>query len=63
MTNTIEITEPHGYLRDSDGKVVIKFGNWNTGIHNVPDNVVSVDYVPGPAAHTEDVADKYKEVP
>jgi hypothetical protein len=55
------IDKPHGYLRDADGLVVLRFGNWKTDInHQVPDVVESVDYVDDPTAHTEQVADEYK---
>ena len=53
------INQPHGYLRDSDGRVVLRFGNWSTGSHDVPDAVDSVDYVGGPAAHDEPVHWRY----
>ena len=56
----ITIENPHGYLRDDEGRVVIRFGNWETGEHQVPDVVSSVDYVDGPADHDEQVADRYK---
>jgi hypothetical protein len=57
------IEQPHGYLRDADGLVVLRFGNWETGQHNVADVVESVDYVKGPNSHTEPVAEKYKTDP
>jgi hypothetical protein len=53
------IDQPHGYLRDSNGDIVIRFANWRVGNHDVPDVVDSVDYVSGPSAHDETVANKY----
>jgi len=58
----IEITQPHGYFRDSNGEVVQRFGNFETGTHTVPDAVDSVEYVSGPTAHTEPVARTYQRV-
>lgn len=58
--NEITITQPHGVLLDGDGLVVVKFGRWETGQHQVPDSVQSVEYVDGPTAHKRDVADKYR---
>jgi len=58
----IEITQPHGYLRDSNGEVVQQFGNFEIGTHTVPDVVDNVKYVGGPAAHTEPVARTYQSV-
>ena len=58
----IEITQPHGYLRDSNGAVVQRFGNFETGTHSVPDVVDSVEYVSGPTAHTEPIARTYRRV-
>ena len=55
----MNIEQPHGYLRDRDGKVVLRFGDWETGEHNVPDVVDSVEYVDGPKAHDEPVHDDY----
>jgi hypothetical protein len=57
------IEQPHGYLRDEDRLVVLRFANWETGDHNVADVVASVDYVDGPSSHTEQVADRYKTDP
>lgn len=59
----IEIQEPHGYLRDANGRVVTRFANWRLGTHNVPDSVESVEYVNGSNAHNESVADAYREQP
>ena len=60
---TITIESQHGYLRDSNGDVIVRFGNWETGNHSVLDAVASVDYVDSPNAHTETVADKYDSRP
>ena len=56
----IEISEPHGYLLDSDGKVVQRFANWSVGYHAVPDVVESVEYVDGPADHDRSVHEDYR---
>jgi len=56
----MHIEQPHGYLRDSDGLVVVRFGNWKIGDHQVPDAVKTVDYVDSPIAHQEPVAEKYR---
>jgi len=55
----IEISKPNGYLLDSDGNVVVRFGNWEVGEHTVPDTVESVEYVDGPNTHNKPVADQY----
>jgi len=62
MSKELSIDEPHGYLKDADGNVVMRFGNWNVGTHSVPDAVESVEYVDGPNAHTEPFHDDYKTV-
>ena len=54
------INQPHGYLLDSDGRVVLRFANWSTGDHQVPEVVKTVDYVDGPNAHEKDMHDYYK---
>jgi len=59
----MKIEQPHGYLKDADGEVVVRFGSWKTGEHAVPDAVESVEYVDGPDSHTEPVADEYKDQP
>lgn len=56
----IEIEQPHGYLKDDDGHVILRFANWSIGDHQVPDATESAEYVDGPNAHTESVAEKYK---
>ncbi|UBF23477.1 hypothetical protein HRTV-28_gp39 [Halorubrum tailed virus 28] len=56
----MRIEQPHGYLRDSDGRVVLRFANWSVGTHPVPNDVESVDYVDGASAHSDPVADRYK---
>lgn len=56
---TINIESPHGCLKDADGRVVLRFGNWSTGSHDVPDAVETVDYVDGAAAHSEAVHWRY----
>lgn len=59
----ITITEPHGYLFDSEGRVCVRFGEWPVGKVEVPDYVDarrSPEYVDGPAAHDKQVADKYR---
>jgi hypothetical protein len=56
------IDQPHGYLRDANGDVVIRFAEWSVGEHDVPDTVDSVEYVGGPTSHTEGVADEYLPV-
>jgi hypothetical protein len=53
------IEQPHGYLLDADGHVVRRFGNWETGEHNVPNAVTSVEYVDGPTDHTREVHGDY----
>jgi len=57
----MQIEQPHGYLLDAEGRVVDKFGNWKTGDHDVPDSVVNVEYVDGPAAHEKAINDVYQE--
>ena len=56
----VDIQSPNGYLMDSDGNVCLKFGNWKTTTHTVPDYVESVEYVEGPKDHGVTVHDKYK---
>jgi len=54
------IEQPHGYLLDDDGRVVIRFANWQVGDHAVPEHIVDVDYVGGSNAHTKNVHSDYK---
>jgi len=61
MTKTIGITEPHGYLLDSDGKVVDRFGDLETGKIEVQEAVDSVEYIDTPAGHTKSVHSDYIE--
>ena len=56
----IEIEKPHGYLKDSEGKIVVRFGNWNVGSHQVPDVVNSVEYVDGPNSHDKQIHEDYQ---
>lgn len=56
----IQIEAPNGYLLDSSGDVVTRFGQWRIGQHQVRDAVDSVEYVDGPTAHTKPVAEKYR---
>jgi hypothetical protein len=57
------IEQPHGYLLDADGNVVDRFGNWETGEHDVPDSVEAVEYVSGAAAHSKPIAEKDQTEP
>ena len=59
----MNIEHPHGYLKDSEGRVVIRFSNWTVGIHKVPNSVESVEYVDGSGDHEEPVHDEYRDVP
>ena len=59
----VDIQQPHGYLLDSEGRVVIRFGNWSLGERDVPDPVESIEYVDGPAAHTLQVDWRYSVAP
>ncbi|AFH22627.1 hypothetical protein OSG_eHP31_00075 [environmental Halophage eHP-31] len=56
----MKIEQSHGYLLDSEGRVVTRFANWDIGSHPVPDHVDTVEYVDGPAAHSKPVDDAYK---
>ena len=61
----IKIEQPHGYLLDKDGKVILRFGNWDVGFRdisdrNIADYVDDVEYVNGPSDHERDVADDYQ---
>ena len=56
----MQIDQPHGYLLDEDGRVVLRFGNWAVGELQVPDNVENVEYVDGPNSHSREVHDDYK---
>ena len=58
--NTMTISQPHGYLLDNDGRVVVRFANWSIGNHQVPESVDSVEYVNGPSAHDRDAHEDYK---
>ena len=55
----INIDQPHGYLKDGDGKVIQRFASWDTGAREVHDATESVEYVDGATAHDEDVHDDY----
>lgn len=59
----IKIDEPHGYLLDSDGRVVDRFGGWKVGVHEVTDAVKTVEYVDGPAAHSKEIHPDYRSDP
>lgn len=51
----INIDRPHGYFLDNDNRVVLRFGGWKVGEHEVPKSVASVEYVDGSAAHDRDI--------
>jgi len=57
----MKIKQPHGYLLDADGRVVLRFANWSPGEHTAPDAADSVEYVDGPAAHDREVHDEYRD--
>lgn len=57
----MKIEQAHGYLLDGDGRVVLRFANWSTGDHTVPDKAESVEYVDGPAAHDREVHHDYRD--
>lgn len=59
----VDIDKPHGIMRDADGKVVLKFGNWEPGEHDVPDAVEAIEYVNGPADHGVKLAEEYRTNP
>ena len=56
----MNIDQPNGYLLDADDRVVMRFANWSSGDHHVPDAVDSVEYVDGPSDHDRGVHDIYK---
>jgi len=59
---SINIEQPHGYLKDSDGRIVLRFGNWDVNRdHYVPDVVDQIDYVGQPDGHDEAVAPAYQD--
>ena len=60
MTKTILIEQPHGYLKDDEGRVVQAFINWDTGGRTVPDAVAEVEYVDSPSNITEGRDEAYK---
>lgn len=57
----IKIEQPHGYLLDGDGAVILRFANWETGEHSVSESVESVEYVNGPSAHEREVHESYRD--
>ena len=57
-----DIQQPHGYLLDEDGKVIQRFGNWETGPRKVHAATVKIEYVDGPNVHEKTVNEKYKPV-
>jgi hypothetical protein len=62
----IQTEKPHGYLKDSDGEIVLRFGNWSVNQkHTVPEYVdtTKTEYVNGPSAHDKPVHDDYKSAP
>jgi len=60
MTQEREINRPHGYMLDSDGRICLRFANWDTSqTHTVPDYITDVTYVDGPAAHDKSVHNDY----
>ena len=56
----IKIEQPHGYLLDADGKVIDRFGNWETGYAEVHPATDSIEYVEGPSSHDEPIHEDYK---
>ena len=62
----INIKEPHGYLLDDNGRVIDRFGNWETGErdlseHKYSENIESVDYVKTAGDHDMEIHDDYKK--
>ena len=57
----IEIEQPNGYLKDSDGKVAVRFGDWSVGTHKVADHIdpSKTEYVDGPKSHDTPVHEDY----
>ena len=58
---TKQIDQPHGYLLDSDGLIIQRFANWETGEREVHPATESVEYVDGPAGHDKPVHEEYRE--
>jgi len=58
----INIEQPNGYLLDVDGRVVLRFANWQTGTHQVSNHVNGVEYVAGPSDHSKEVHADYSVV-
>lgn len=64
MTQEIQIEQPHGFMQDSQGRICLRFGGWDTEqTHTVPDYVEDVKYVAGPAAHKQPLHPDYKNEP
>ena len=59
----MKVEQPHGYLKDGDGRIFIRFGDWSTEYnHNVPDVVdpEKTEFVDGPNAHEKEVHENYQ---
>lgn len=60
----IVIEEPHGFMKDSNDNICLRFGNWESGAHVVPDYVDArrnPQYVAGPAAHQQPLHEDYRQ--
>lgn len=59
----IEIEHPHGYLLDSEGRVVSRFAGFSPGVHTVSDDVVEVEYVDDRTSLDREVHPEHKPDP
>lgn len=59
----IEIEHPHGYLLDSEEKVIARFAGWSPGFHKVSGDVEQVEYVDGRDGLEREVHPDYKPEP
>ena len=57
----IYIKQPHGYLKDSEGRVIQRFANWRVGQLPVHPDTDSIEYVDGPAAHDAEIHEDYRD--
>lgn len=59
----INIQQPHGYLLDSEGRVVDRFAGFTPGVHKVSNEVVEVEYVDDRASLDREVHPEHKPDP
>ena len=62
-TKEMKIEQPHGYMLDSEGRVVARFSGFNLGIRKVSDSVTEIEYVDDPSNFDRETHPKYEPDP